>query len=247
MFDLRSWAMVVTVLLAASVSGSAYAQTVLTVVFESGLGDGAGVWRKTIDGLGEAVPVFAYDRPGYGRTPASTAPRDPCTIATELHARLQVAGKAPPYILIGHSLGGQYAYAFARLFPQDMAGLVLVDATPIGHLHALQDTMPAAVGVLKMMKAIAFSSTMRREFNGQDQCLAGLPQTAMAFPVRVLVRTKGDTIGGERLLQIDRDMAGTWLTTTGANRIEAVSGTGHYIQRDRPSALVEVILQIAKR
>lgn len=246
MLNLRCGAAMAAFLVAATFSSPARAQPAPTVVLESGLGDGGSVWRKAIAHLGQSLPVFAYDRPGYGRSPASRTPRDPCTIATELHARLQAAGRAPPYILVGHSLGGQYAYAFARLFPQEMAGLVLVDATPIGHWRALQDKMPAAAEMIKILKLVRFSDTMRREFNGQDQCLASLPQTPMGFPVRVLVRTEGDAAGGEELLRIDRDMASSWLAMTGAARIEPVSGSGHYIQRERPAVLTKVILEVAK-
>ncbi|HWI85715.1 MAG TPA: alpha/beta fold hydrolase, partial [Sphingomonas sp.] len=106
---------------------AAQPRAVPTIVFESGLGDGAGVWDQMIKKLGDAAPVYAYDRPGYGRTPKPRTPRDPCSIATELHDRLRIERITPPYLLVGHSLGGQYAYAFARLFPQETAGLVLVD------------------------------------------------------------------------------------------------------------------------
>ena len=65
--------------------------------------------------LASGQAVFAYDRPGYAGNPASEAPRDPCTVAAELRAQLRTAGLQPPYVLVGHSLGGLYQYVFARL------------------------------------------------------------------------------------------------------------------------------------
>lgn len=235
---------ILSALLLALAAPAAWAQTA-TIVFESGLGDGASVWRKTIAKLGGAAPVFTYDRPGYRSTPASTTPRDPCTIARELHDRLAAAGKAPPYLLVGHSLGGQYAYAFARQYPDAVAGLVLVDATPPGHLQALRNATPAAGGILKLLRATVFSGTMRREFDAQDQCLSGLPQPPLPFPVRVLVKTKGDPMGGKRLLTAERQMAQRWLVMTGARRIEPIEGSGHYIQRDRAGILADIIAGMA--
>ena len=65
--------------------------------------------------LASGQAVFAYDRPGYAGNPASEALRDPCTVAAELRAQLRTAGLQPPYVLVGHSLGGLYQYVFARL------------------------------------------------------------------------------------------------------------------------------------
>jgi pimeloyl-ACP methyl ester carboxylesterase len=214
-----------------------------TVVFIAGLGDDARVWRKTIRKLGDSIRVVAYDRPGYGARPAGDAPRDPCTVASELHAQLRATGQAPPYVLVGHSLGGQYAYAYSRLFPDDVAGLVLVDATPIGHWAAMQRELPAAARVLRLLKSVTFSGTMKREFDAQEQCLDSLPAAAVAFPVRVLMRTVGDPVGGAQLLRLDTQLAAGWLRLTGATQLEPVPGAGHYIQKERPELLAEVIRQ----
>lgn len=224
--------------------GAVKAQRSPTIVFESGLGDGAKVWRQTIDALPRGRSVFTYDRPGYGKTPRAMTPRDPCTIATELRARLLDSGQSPPYVLIGHSLGGQYAYAFARLYPQDVAGLVLVDATPVGHWQAMQSKLPAAATMVRMMKATLFSKTMRREFDAQEKCLTGLPQTPLPFQTRVLVSTRPDPVGGNELLKIDHDLARSWLSMTGAAAVEPVTGSGHYIQRDQPKLLADAIRTI---
>lgn len=225
-------------------SNTTRAQHKPTVVFESGLGDGAKVWRKTIDAMPRTITVFTYDRPGYGKMPQATTPRDPCTIATELRAKLSAAGHSPPYVLVGHSLGGQYVYAFARLYPQDVAGLILVDATPPGHWQTMQSELPAAASLLRLMKATMFSKTMRREFDAQEQCLAGLAQTPLPFPAHVLVGTRPDPAGGEKLLEIDHSLAGAWLRMTGATAIEPVVGSGHYIQRDQPKVLADTIIAI---
>lgn len=224
--------------------GVAKAQPSPTVVFESGLGDGAKAWRKTIDALPSGSSVFTYDRPGYGKTPSAVTHRDPCTIATELRARLLASGTRPPYVLVGHSLGGQYAYAFARLFPQDVAGLILVDATAPGHWPMLRSKFPAAASLVKVMKATIFSNTMRREFEAQEQCLADLPQTPFPFAARVLVRTQPNEVGGEGLLDIEHEMAQKWMRMTGAAAIEPIARSGHYIQKDQPRILADIIMDV---
>lgn len=220
---------------------TAAAPPAATVVFESGLGDGADVWKETIRRLGDSVRAFSYGRPGYDHTPASGTPRDPCTIARELRLRLEAAGHRPPFVVVGHSLGGQYAYAFARLYPEETAGLLLVDATPPGHWAALQRDMPGSARLLRVMKAVTFSRTMRREFDDQDRCLDTLRTSPLGVRTRLLVRTRDASAGGAQLMQIDRELARQWVTLTGAASLEPMEDSGHYIQRDQPERLVKII------
>jgi pimeloyl-ACP methyl ester carboxylesterase len=99
------------------------------VVFESGLGATMDWWRSVLPEISKDSTTFAYNRPGYGSSAATGTPRDGAHIVAELRALLQSEGVAPPYVLVGHSLGGLYMQLFARLHPQDVAALVLVDST----------------------------------------------------------------------------------------------------------------------
>ncbi len=71
------------------------------------------------------VPMTGPD--SAGATPAPS-PRDAASIARELHTLLLRAGETGPFVLAGHSLGGQYALMFAELYAEDTAGLVLIEA-----------------------------------------------------------------------------------------------------------------------
>ena len=218
-----------------------------TVVLIAGLGDDARVWKKTIGTLGDSVRVVAYNRPGYAESPATDAPRDACTVATELHTYLHSASLSAPFVVVGHSIGGQYAYAYARLFPDDVAGLVLVDATPVGHWASMQKEMPMAARMLRVLKATTFSRTMKREFDAQEVCLDSLPTEPVAFPARVLVRTIGESVGGEQLLRIDTRLAASWLQMLGTTLLEPVARSGHYIQKEQPEYLASVIRSLLVR
>lgn len=216
-----------------------------TVVFEAGLGDDGDVWRPVIRRLDNALPTYAYDRPGYDGAPRASTGRDPCTIARELHARLEAEGVAGPYIITGHSLGGQYAYAFARLFPEDTAGLLLVDATPTGHWEELQREVPAIASAFNTIRAITFSRTMKAEFAAQDQCLADLGTGPLAAPAIVLARSNPEGMEGERLLRLWHARQQSWLARTGADGVRLVDDTGHYIMRDAPGAVVDALRELA--
>ncbi|MDX2289706.1 MAG: alpha/beta fold hydrolase [Hyphomicrobiaceae bacterium] len=100
-----------------------------TVVFENGLGAHIEWWAKILPEVARESRIFAYNRPGTGASAVSSTPRDGGTIVEELRRTLRGTGIAPPYVLVGHSLGGLYMQLFARAYPQEVAGLVLVDST----------------------------------------------------------------------------------------------------------------------
>lgn len=99
----------------------------VSVVFENGLRATMDGWDKVIDGLAPNTSIFAYNRPGYGNSQSAETPRDGATIVEELRQSLKHKGLAPPYLLVGHSLGGLYMQLFAKRYPQEVSGLVLVD------------------------------------------------------------------------------------------------------------------------
>lgn len=215
-----------------------------TVVLQSGLGDGLSVWQAVQQRLPGTLSSIAYDRPGYGRSEPVDGDRSPCTIAAELHEMLLRSGRRPPYVLAGHSLGGLYQAAYAQLYPDEVAGLVLLEPTHPEHWATLQREVPMLAWTIRLARN-GFGAAMRREFDDQAACndrLAALPMPDV--PVRLLVRERyagleaGAFEGAMRRLQVD--WAARLRTTA-----ERMSGSGHYVQRDRPDAVAEAIIAVA--
>ncbi|MFZ2889492.1 MAG: alpha/beta fold hydrolase, partial [Sulfuricurvum sp.] len=100
-----------------------------TVVFENGLGATYDYWDKVIPEVSKSETVFAYNRAGYGESKNVFTPRDGETIIDELRSVLSNKGIKPPYVLVGHSLGGLYFQYYARRYPHEVKALVLVDST----------------------------------------------------------------------------------------------------------------------
>ena len=100
-----------------------------TVILDSGLGDTYLSWRKVQPQIAKFTRVCSYDRAGLGYSESSSHPRTSKVIAGELHALLQAAGVAPPYVLVGHSMGGYDVRLYASLYRNEVAGMVLVDAS----------------------------------------------------------------------------------------------------------------------
>jgi len=99
-----------------------------TVVLDAGQGGFSLDWSLIQPELATTTRVCAYDRAGYGWSDPSPQPRTPRQIAEELHTLLGNAGIEGPYVLVGHSAGGKHVRLYATRHPQDVAGMVLVDA-----------------------------------------------------------------------------------------------------------------------
>ena len=100
-----------------------------TVIFDSGLGDSYVSWRKVQPQIAKFTRVCSYDRAGIGYSDSSSQPRTSKVIAGELHALLRAAGVPQPYVLVGHSMGGYDVRVFASMYRDEVAGMVLVDAS----------------------------------------------------------------------------------------------------------------------
>ncbi len=100
-----------------------------TVILESGLGDAYVSWRKVQPQIAKFTRVCSYDRAGIGYSDSSSQPRTSKVMAAELHALLHAAGVPPPYVLVGHSMGGYNVRLYASLYRSEVAGMVLVDAS----------------------------------------------------------------------------------------------------------------------
>jgi pimeloyl-ACP methyl ester carboxylesterase len=138
-----------------------------TVVLESGYHESSDTWMVTEDEsdrsvfvrLAERYRVCAYDRPGtlllLGESPTVTErstpvpmPRSAADVVEDLHAALGASGERGPYILAAHSLGGFLARLYAQTYPDDVNGLVFVDAFPIELRDLMGDTWAPYYSVL---------------------------------------------------------------------------------------------------
>lgn len=99
-----------------------------TVVLQNGLGGMSVLWSRITEQASRTTRVCAYDRAGQGWSDDVDAPQDGVAIAEDLHALLERAGETGPYVVVGHSAGGPYAMTFAAHYPDEVAGMVLVDS-----------------------------------------------------------------------------------------------------------------------
>lgn len=110
-----------------------------TVVVDTGMGDFSTGWQGIQPAVSESARICTYDRAGYGWSDSSPQPRTAAQMAIELHQLLVNAKIEPPYILVGHSLGGFTVRVFANQYPDEVAGMILVDS---GHEDQLERLPP---------------------------------------------------------------------------------------------------------
>ena len=97
------------------------------IVFESGHGTPMGHWNRILNGVSELAPLITYDRPGIGESEADNEMPTIKNVSDKLIKVLKKLDIEPPYVLVGHSLGGAYVRGFAVYNPELLAGLIIID------------------------------------------------------------------------------------------------------------------------
>jgi len=147
------------------------------VVFDNGLGGTLDWWAKVVPELEADTTVLAYNRSGYGRSSPVDTPRDGQHVVQELRDLLRERGLAPPYVLVGHSLGGLYMQWFARRYPQEVQALVLVDSTHPAQMQGQGDpeNWPAWVRV-------AFNAFTNDAAKAEFKAIDATGQSVLSMP-----------------------------------------------------------------
>lgn len=210
------------------------------VIFENGLGGRMEWWSKVLPEISRDTTTFAYNRPGYGNSDPVATPRDGLHIVDELRRLLRDKSMQPPYVLVGHSLGGLYMQLYARRYPEDVSALILVDSTHPQQLDgegALQKQSFLLRGLLGVMITGAAKDELDLLPQTGKQVL-NLP-TLSGIPVFVLSASKplaeqsavADDANAKR-----RDIARLY---PGAKQVWVDSG--HAIPLEKPEAIIAAI------
>jgi pimeloyl-ACP methyl ester carboxylesterase len=147
------------------------------VILQPGLGASSSAWASIAPAVAARTTVCAYDRAGHGRSDEA-GPQDGIALAADLHTLLERAGIPGPYLLVGHSSGGPYVRVFAAQYPDEVAGMVLLDAQPADAFTAL----PQYPGVYSMFETISTLSPSLARI-GLLAPLLGLPADESTAPI----------------------------------------------------------------
>jgi pimeloyl-ACP methyl ester carboxylesterase len=218
-----------------------------TAVLDAGLGNPSSVWLEVQRQASAGGRVCRWDRPGLGRSPRAPAPRDSRVIATELRDLLRAARIPGPYVLVGASFGGLNAQYFARTWPGEVAGVVLVDAVHpdldrrIVEIGA-EDRAERADALSRNEEGIRYDDLLR-----SDEQVRAAPRFP-AVPLYVLRHgVDWDTDpdfrkpGAEGLWQeLQRDLA----AQSPCSRLLGVPDTSHRIHDKRPDVVARAVVAV---
>ncbi|MDO7877337.1 alpha/beta fold hydrolase [Hymenobacter sp. ASUV-10] len=190
------------------------------VVFEGGVGAGTENFVPLLPGLSAAgIAWLTYARPGLSGSEPDPDVRTDAEVVARLHALLKRERIAPPYLLVGHSLGGALVRLFAATYPGEVAGLVLIDPTNFMLTAADDERIRRESGSALGYRAV-FTTMLRRgatdaaipahvrgdllraaeanqpDYFGEYQYLPPLPDV----PVAVLLAYNSPVEGGEAAL-----------------------------------------------
>ena len=213
------------------------------VVFENGLGGRLQWWAKVIPVVAQESTVFAYNRAGTGTSTEASGPRDGNAITEELRRNLREKGIPPPYVLVGHSLGGLYMQFYARRYPEDVAGLVLVDSTHPEQLKGAgaKDNWPTW---LKLMFDVSLSSAASKELEAlaaTGAAMLALPPL-IGKPVVVLSAQQPMSETSELARDANAKRSDIVYLHPGAKQVWVDSG--HAIPLEKPEAVIAAIHEV---
>jgi pimeloyl-ACP methyl ester carboxylesterase len=209
------------------------------VVLEIGLGGPLEVWDLVQPELARHTTVVAYDRVGAVEQKESLTGED---IARELHAALHRAGIEPPYVLVGQSFGGVYNRLFASMYPDEVAGMVLLDPTHEDFLAWLHVHHPKERLSKHFIRKLAAAAGVRETLT-QLKLAGPLPNV----PVVVVTGTKfiDDPLRIEAL-PVWTEVHRRWVTSLPHGRHVLAANSGHGVPIEVPDLVVHLVREVVE-
>lgn len=209
--------------------------------------------------------VCAYDRAGYGQSEPGPLPRNSQREAEELHSLLQNAGVREPYLLVGHSLGGLNIQIFAANYPEQVAGMVLIDPPPLdwfieGPFPQLTQLLehetaalwqaveaarvaddPGQVNQVGFIEALASEQEQLQMSSGPQA--AGI-ESFEALPLVVIAATEPNPQFGEQAEAFQQfwiKQNEALLSKSSNSKFLLAEDSSHMINRDAPQLIIEAV------
>jgi pimeloyl-ACP methyl ester carboxylesterase len=254
-----------------------------TVVLEAGYGNAGAIWDQAaleadsdktavLPGVASFTRVCAYDRPGAPSPPSRSdpvpQPRTITAVVADLHALLEAAGEPGPYVLVGHSLGGLMVRLYAATYPEEVAGLVLVDPAAEGWEAQVRAMLtPEQADALAALQNAAAEGDPAIERYGPDgigideageEVRAAVAARPFAGTPMVLI-THGVPMGSdlppgllpptfpwEALDRVSAELHRELVAVTPGAQLVVAAESGHYVQLDQPELVIDAVRQVVE-
>jgi pimeloyl-ACP methyl ester carboxylesterase len=243
-----------------------------TVVMDAGIGECSPGWGLVQSEVARFARVCTYDRAGLGWSDSAPTARTSLQIVNELHALLTNAEIKRPYIMVGHSFGGLNMRLYASQFPEEVAGLVQVDAShedwpirlpllirvglltaPLGiprlFARLVLSANPIFAGDSKYPSAYRAMATctkyldaVRREWAGVEESWRQARDSEKSLGDRPLLVLLATS--DHELFPIASRLQRDLASRSSEGKLIMVENTGHHIQHDRPEVVIDAIREV---
>jgi pimeloyl-ACP methyl ester carboxylesterase len=236
-----------------------------TVVFDAGSGADSNTWAKVLLDLRYHVRVCAYDRASMGKSDSQTGLRTSEQMAEQLHTLLTSANVQGPYLVVGHSFGGMNMLVFADRYPNEVAGVVLVDSVHPDlwqQLSAVVLPTPApneSYDLSELRKFLDLGSAASDYPEPMDMATTLAQVRAVKslgnVPLAVLVATdptksRWGNIPDDLKARLDKiwlELDKEYLNLSSDSSLVLAEHSGHSIQQDEPQVVIDAILKLVDK
>lgn len=233
-----------------------------TIVLEAGAGADLETWKPIFSEVSRIGPVVAYDRRALGQSGADTAAPTFARTAQTLHAVLQTLKVPPPYVLVGHSMGGVFIRGFASMYPGETAGMVYLD---VPDFESTREERAAVLPAEDRKAALAppvlpeippgtpagLAAVYEQQLNEMrdDYPSARSWKQPPGIPVAVVITTRADRMRGNggALVRLQIKHQSEWALGSPNSLFVLAGHTGHQVHRDDASLVVRLIDHVYQR
>jgi pimeloyl-ACP methyl ester carboxylesterase len=220
------------------------------VILEAGWGDVGDTWSLVQPEVATYTQACVYDRVGLGRSDPGPEPPTYMHAVDDLHALLENASIAPPYILVGHSLGGMYMRLYADRYPDGVVGLVLVDSSHPESFERNAAVLPPETS--DESESLRFYREWFTGYRRDPTLRSELLEPGSLGDLSLVVLTAMNKQRAEDLptglneqfnqiwLELQQELA--LMSTNSTHVVSEVSE--HFIQHDEPELVIQAILDL---
>src|SRR5262249_13800903 len=216
-----------------------------TIILEAGSGDASEGWGVVQKQVEQFAHVCSYDRLGLGKSEKLTVAHTADEIVDDLHRLFQVARVPPPYVMVGHSIGGIYVRKYATRYPAEVTGLVVLDSVHEEQFARVSRFSPESAqriydrfpsGQQRAGRYVPENESLTWHFDKPLVVIehGQIPPSAASDPM-----AKQSEVVFHFL---QKDLAGR----SKYGQLREAKKSGHYIQRDEPELVIQSIKDVIR-
>lgn len=208
-------------------------------------------WMKILPEISQFSSVFSYNRFGVTGSDKPNENQDGMTIVNTLHEILKILGFEPPYLFVGHSLGGLYANLYARLYPNEVAGIVFLESSHPNDIKLEEFEGKAVKTINKVLKMLDSMSSHKQfeEVHFVKRTVSQIHQIDAfpEIPVFVVTGGKKNRMMPEEVRIKRQDNQLELLTLSKNSKHIVAEKSGHFPQLSEPRVVIDTIKDCANQ